>query len=120
MAKLGEHWWTRHLDEVIDALVSRCARSEAEFWTKNFKEKRPEGGKVVLGIVDLEGEVGWGNCDGGGGEGGGVDEVAVGDVNEDVKVRKKSAPIRGMETSVTMTCQLKVLSLKESCRDLHP
>ena len=42
---------------------------------------RPEGGEVVLGIVDLEGEVGWGGCNGGGGEGGGVDEAAIGDVN---------------------------------------
>ena len=67
-------------------MVSRCLRHQAEFWTENLREGRPEGGEVVLGNVDLEGEVGWGSCNGGGGEGGGVDEVAVGDINEEVKV----------------------------------
>ena len=43
-------------------------------------------------MVDLEGEVGWGGCDGGGGEGGGVDEAAVGDVDEEVKVSEEVGP----------------------------
>ena len=46
---------------------------------------RPEGGEVILGIVDLEGEVGWGGCHGCGG----VDEASVGDVDEEVKVCKE-------------------------------
>ena len=73
-------------------MVSRCVRRQEEFRTENLREGRPEGGKVVLVMVDLEGEVGWGGYNGGGGEGGGVDEVAVGDVDEEVKVCKEVSP----------------------------
>ena len=52
-----------------------------------------QGGVVILGIVDLEGEVGWGGCDGDGGEGGGVDEAAVDDVDKEVKMREEVGPI---------------------------
>ena len=41
----------------------------------------------------MEGEVGWGGCDGGGGEGGGFDEPAVGDVNEEVKIHAEVGPV---------------------------
>ena len=58
MAKPGVHWWTRRLDKVVDAVVSRCTRCQAEFQKENLWEGRPEGGKVILGIVDLEGESG--------------------------------------------------------------
>ena len=61
-----------------------------------------------------------GGCNGSGGEGGGVDEVAFGNIDEEVKVSRKLAPIRGMQTSTTMNRQVKVLSLKESRIDLYP
>ena len=64
-----------------------------EFLTENPREGRPEGGEVVLGIVDLEGEVGWESSNSDGGKGGGVDEAAVGDVNEEVKVCKEVGPV---------------------------
>ena len=41
-----------------------------------------------MGIVDLEGEVSWGGCD----SGGGVDEVAVGGVDKEVKVSEEVGP----------------------------
>ena len=51
---------------MVDAVVSRCARRQAEFWAEDLREGRPEGGEVVLHIVDLEGKVGWGGCNEGG------------------------------------------------------
>ena len=45
-----------------------------------------------MGIIDLEGEVGWVGCDGGGVKGGNVEEAAVGDVDEEVKMCKKVGP----------------------------
>ena len=77
---------------MVNAVICRCARSKVKFWLEHFRERRPKGGVVVLGIVDLEGEVGWGSCDGGGGEGGGVDNTVVGDIDEEVKMGVEVGP----------------------------
>ena len=84
--KFGEHRWTRHPYEVVNAVICKGARSEVKFWLEHFRKQRPKGGIVVLGIFDLEGKVGWGGCNNGGGEGGGVEDSAVGNVDEEAKM----------------------------------
>ena len=63
-----------------------------KFWSENLGKRRSKGGIVVLGIFDLEGEVGWGGCNSGGGEGGGVEDSAVGDFDEEAKMCEKVSP----------------------------
>ena len=63
-----------------------------KFWSEHLGKQRPKGGVVVLGIFDLEGEVGWDGCNSGGGEGVGVQDLAVGDANEEAKICEEVSP----------------------------
>ena len=63
-----------------------------KFWSEHFRKRKPKGGIVILGIFDLKGEVGWGCCSSGGGKGGGVEDSAVGDVDEEAKMCEEVSP----------------------------
>ena len=90
--KFGEHRWTRRPYEVVNVVICRGARSEVKLWSEHFGKRRPKGGVVVLGIFDLEGEVSWGSCNSGGGEGGGVEDSVVGDVDNEAKMYEEVSP----------------------------
>ena len=91
-----------------------------KFWSEHFRECRPKGGVVILGIIDLEGEVDWGGCDEGGGEGGGVDEAVVGDFNKEVKMREEVSPDERDGDVCNDELPLEGAATEGECRDLHP
>ena len=63
-----------------------------KFWSEHFGKRRPKGGVTVLGIFDLEGEVGSGGCNSDGGKGGGVEDLVVGDVDKEAKMCEEVSP----------------------------
>ena len=69
MIRFRQHVESPVVTAVVNAVICRGARSEVKFWSEHFGKRRPKVGVVILGIFDLEGEVGWGGCNSGGGEG---------------------------------------------------
>ena len=71
---------------MVNAVICRGARREMKLWLEHLGKQRPKGDIVALGIFDLEGKVGWGGCNSGGGKNGGVEDSAVGNVDKEPKM----------------------------------
>ena len=63
-----------------------------KFWLEHFGKRRPKECVVILGLFDLKGEVGWGSCNSGGGEGVGVEDSAVVNVDKEAKMGDQVSP----------------------------
>ena len=71
---------------MVYAVLCRRSRSKVEYWPENLGIRCLEGAVCVRGVGDLEGQVGRISSDRGGGKGGGIDETAIGHVDEEAEV----------------------------------
>ena len=84
--ELREYGRARGLDVMVYAVLCRRSRSKVEYWAENLRIGCLEGAVGVRGVGDLGGQVGRSSSDEGGGKAGGVDETAIGHVDEEVEV----------------------------------